>query len=190
MRVIAGKARRHNLVSPEGKDVRPTLDRTKETLFNMINMNVIDSNFLDLFSGSGAIGIEALSRGGKNVVFVENSTKALDCIKKNLEHTKLEEDAIIFNKDVVYAIETFSREDKKFDVIFMDPPYNKGWEEKVITLISDSELLNRDGILICESSKETDFKFISETKFEIIKEKTFKTSKFTFMEWNIVININ
>lgn len=184
MRVIAGKARRHKLVSPEGQDVRPTLDRTKETLYNMINMNVIDSKFLDLFSGSGAIGIEALSRGAKNVFFVENNSQALNCIKKNLEHTKLEEDAIIYNRDVTNAIDTFSKEGQRFDVIFMDPPYNKGWEEKVINLISEYEILTGEGILICESSKETDFGFISETKFEIIKEKTFKTSKFTFMEYS------
>ena len=91
MRVIAGKARRMTLRTCEGRDIRPTTDRIKETLFNILQSDIYDSSFLDLFAGSGGIGIEALSRGAKEAVFVDNSKDALKCIEDNLKHTRLEE---------------------------------------------------------------------------------------------------
>lgn len=187
MRVIAGKARRHNLVSPSGLDVRPTTDRTKETLFNMVNMSIYDSNFLDLFSGSGAIGIEALSRGAKKAVFVENSSDALKCIEENLESTKLRELAWIYKMDIIKAINKLNNNKETFDIIFMDPPYNKGWESQIISLIEQNGLLNEDGMIVCESSNETKFDFIQNTEYEIFKEKVFKTNKFTFLREMIKI---
>ena len=104
MRVIAGKARRLQLKTPEGLDTRPTTDRIKETLFNMLQPKLADCVFLDLFSGSGAIGIEALSRGAKRTFFVENAREPLKCIRENLENTNLMDDAIIIGKDVLTAL--------------------------------------------------------------------------------------
>ena len=104
MRVIAGKARRLQLKSIEGLSTRPTQDRTKETLFNMLQPSIERSVFLDLFSGSGAIGIEALSRYAKEAYFVENQRKACECIKENLIHPKLMDQAHILAKDVMSAI--------------------------------------------------------------------------------------
>ena len=101
MRVIAGSAKRLQLKSIEGMDTRPTTDRIKETLFNMISTDLADCRFLDLFSGSGAIGIEALSRGADIAYFVENHPKAADCIKQNLRHTRLEERAVLMRMDVL-----------------------------------------------------------------------------------------
>ena len=101
MRVIAGKARRINLVTPDGLDVRPTTDRIKETLFNIINMEVFDCSFLDLFSGSGAIGIEALSRGAYKATFVEKSIHSIKCIEENLQNTQLTDKAVIIKMDVL-----------------------------------------------------------------------------------------
>ncbi|QUH27420.1 16S rRNA (guanine(966)-N(2))-methyltransferase RsmD [Vallitalea guaymasensis] len=182
MRVIAGKARRINLITPKGLDVRPTTDRTKETLFNIINVDVYDSRFLDLFSGSGAIGIEALSRGAGSAAFVEKSIDSLKCIKDNLEKTKLSDMAKIYKIDVIHALNKFYTNNEKFDIIFMDPPYDKGWESKVISLIEQNDLLDRDGMIICESSIDTTFVFIDDTKYEISKEKLFRTNKFTFIK--------
>ncbi len=123
MRVISGKCRGTHLVAPEGMETRPTTDRIKETLFNMIAFDIPECHFLDLFSGSGAIGIESLSRGAKYAVFVDQGNKALACIKENLEKTRLKESAEVLACTAQEAIHTLSLRKKSFDIIFMDPPY-------------------------------------------------------------------
>lgn len=183
MRVIAGEARKLKLIAPEGNDVRPTTDRTKETLYNMINSYVYNSVFLDLFSGSGAMGIEALSRGACKAYFVENSLKAQKCIEYNLKHTKLIEKSNILKYDYNRALNMFKDKEIKFDIIFLDPPYNKGFEEDAITKICSFDLLSDYGILICESASDTSFNFMNKApNYVIYKEKKFKTSKFTFIK--------
>ena len=131
MRVIAGKARRLNLKTIPGIDTRPTTDRIKETLFNMIQYDIAGCTFLDLFSGSGGIGIEALSRGAKQAYFVEKAKPALRCIRENLRYTKLDKKAQVLATDVNSAIRQLETKNVTFDHIFMDPPYKKGFEEEV-----------------------------------------------------------
>lgn len=181
MRVIAGSAKRLQLKTVEGMDTRPTTDRIKETLFNMISAYLADSNFLDLFSGSGAIGIEALSRGAACAVFVEQSKKAMECIKDNLKYTKLYGRAEIYETDVLNALSRLENT-KTFDYIFMDPPYNQFHEKRVLEYLSNSKLLSDDGIIIVEASLETDFSYVKELGFTIIKEKEYKTNKHIFIE--------
>ena len=118
---------RDRLKTLEGMDTRPTTDRIKETLFNIISPSIFDSIFLDLFSGSGGIGIEALSRGAREAVFVENNPKAMACIKENLKFTRLEAKAATMTTDVMDALYRLEGE-KVFDFIFMDPPYDRGLE--------------------------------------------------------------
>ena len=126
MRVIAGTARSLPLKTVEGLDTRPTTDRVKETLFNMLNPQLSGCRFLDLFAGSGAIGIEALSRGASHAVFVENSEKAIACIRHNLTFTHLDGQGDVMMGDVLTVIGRLERqEEKPFDVIFMDPPYDR-----------------------------------------------------------------
>lgn len=182
MRVIAGKARRLQLKTIEGMDTRPTTDRIKETLFNMINNNLAMCSFLDLFSGSGAIGIEALSRGAQEVVFVENNRKAVSCIKDNLTYTKLQSQAIVLDTSVDKSIYELNSKGKYFDFIFMDPPYNKLLEKEVLIQLCESSLIDEDTIIIVEASLETDFDYISEYGYEIIKEKNYKTNKHIFLK--------
>lgn len=181
MRVIAGSAKRLQLKTIDGMDTRPTTDRIKETLFNMISSYLADSNFLDLFSGSGAIGIEALSRGAAYAAFVEQSKKAMDCVRENLQYTKLADRAELYETDVINAL-SLMEHNKKFDYIFMDPPYNKLSEKRVLEYLSTSRLLSEDGIIIVEASLETDFSYVSELGFSIIKEKEYKTNKHVFIE--------
>ena len=181
MRVIAGVARSMPLKTPEGLDTRPTTDRIKETLFNMISEYLADSTFLDLFSGSGGIGIEALSRGASSAVFVEQSKKAMNCIKENLKVTRLADRAETLEMDVISALHRMEHH-KKFDYIFMDPPYNQLLEKKVLEYLSDSNLLSEDALIIVEASLETDFSYVQELGFSIIKEKTYKTNKHIFIE--------
>ncbi len=183
MRVIAGTARSLNLIVPEGIEVRPTLDRTKETIFNMIQHRIWGANFLDIFSGSGAIGIESLSRGAKKAFFVEKSKEALRCIEFNLNHTHLLDKAQILAMDFVMALDVIQHYEEKMDLIFLDPPFNGGFEAKAISLLYAQDILNQDGLLICESSADTSFEFMEELEnYCIVKEKIYKTSKFTFIE--------
>ena len=181
MRVIAGKAKRIPLRTIEGLDTRPTTDRIKETLFNMISEYLADSTFLDLFSGSGAIGIEALSRGAASAVFVEQNKKAVACIRENLKATRLEADAEILGIEVIAALKQLEGK-KIFDYIFMDPPYGQLWEKKVLEYLSESNLLSQDGLIIVEASLQTDLSYASELGFTVIKEKVYKTNKHVFLE--------
>ena len=126
MRVIAGTAKRLVLKTLDGIETRPTTDRIKETLFNIITPYLFDCSFLDLFAGSGGIGIEALSRGAGEAVFVEKNPKAMVCIKENLVHTKLAYKAMTIQTDVLSALKRLE-DDKQFEYIFMDPPYNQQW---------------------------------------------------------------
>lgn len=182
MRVISGTARRLSLEVPEGQFVRPTTDRIKETLFNMISIDVVDADFLDVFSGSGGIGIEALSRGASKAFFVESHHVAQLCIEKNLKHTKLIDKAEIIKYDYSKAFEILARRHEKMDIIFLDPPYLNQFEEKAISLIFELALLKSSGTIICESDVTTSFEFVEAfEQYEVFKEKKFGTNKFTFI---------
>lgn len=183
MRVIAGKAKRIPLAAPNGLDTRPTQDRTKETLFNMLQPYLADSVFLDLFSGSGAIGIEALSRGAKKTVFVEHGKEACDCITKNLKKTKLEQDATLLRINVSDALKRLEQGKYCFDCIFMDPPYNKELEKAVLIQLSKSSLIGKDTIIVVEASLETEFLYLEELGFRVYNEKKYKTNKHVFITW-------
>jgi 16S rRNA (guanine966-N2)-methyltransferase len=180
MRVIAGRARRTILKTPSGLSTRPTTDRIKETLFNMINNDLVDSRFLDLFSGSGGIGIEALSRGASFCVFVENNKEAIECIKENIEKTRFANESKILFKDVNAAIKELAN-GEKFDIIFMDPPYNMNIEKDILIDLKSAKLVDVNTIIIIEASIETEFDFISDIGYDILKIKEYKTNKHIFI---------
>ncbi len=182
MRVIAGKAKRIKLKTIEGLETRPTTDRIKETLFNMIQPMLIDSNFLDLFSGSGAIGIEALSRGAKSAVFVENNKNSVNCIRENLVATNLMQHTEVMHMDVCSAMTSLDSKGKSFDIIFMDPPYNNQLEHEVLNFLEHSSLVHMDSIIIIEASLDTEFELSKDSRFRIYKQKEYKTNKHLFLE--------
>lgn len=181
MRVIAGKARRLPLVAPSGENTRPTTDRIKETLFNIIQDEVPGSRFLDLFSGSGGIAIEALSRGASHAVLVEFGREPLACIKKNLEKTKLQEFATVLPVEVTYAISKLEKEGQAFDIVYADPPYKKDFEGKILTLLADSSLIGQGSLVILESSLETRPDYIDTSFYEIEKIKEYKNNQHIFL---------
>lgn len=181
MRVIAGKARRLPLKTIEGLDTRPTTDRIKETLFNMLQNDVPGSYFLDLFAGSGGIGIEALSRGAKEAYFVENNKKAAECIRDNLEFTKLKEDAVVMECDCLTALRRLEGRGIVFDIIFMDPPYHKEYELQVLQQLKDSHIAGEDTMIIIEAALDTELSNAEELGFTIEKEKLYKTNKHIFL---------
>ena len=181
MRVIAGSARRLTLKTIEGMDTRPTTDRIKETLFNMIQNDIYGCTFLDLFSGSGAIGIEALSRGAKEAVFVEKNPKAAACIKENLAFTKLAEGGKLLNMDVLQALRSLEGKGA-FDIIFMDPPYNKELERQVLEYLQDSTVADENTLIIVEADLETDFSYAEGLGYKQLRSKEYKTNKHVFVE--------
>ena len=180
MRVIAGTARSLPLKTPEGLDTRPTQDRIKETLFNVLQNDIPGAVFVDLFSGSGGIGIEALSRGAKKAYFIDNSPKSYACIHENLIFTKLADKSIILKQDAVSALTSIY--EKEVDIIFMDPPYDNGLEENVLAVLQNMKYVTEDTLIIVEVSLQTDIDYASDFGFEIIKEKKYKTNKHIFLK--------
>ncbi|MGN1098239.1 MAG: 16S rRNA (guanine(966)-N(2))-methyltransferase RsmD [Clostridia bacterium] len=147
MRVISGTARGLKLISPEGLDTRPTLDRVKEALFSMLTPYIRGAAVLDLFAGSGALGIEALSRGAERSVFVDNSRAAEAAVRTNLEKSRLaEKSRFVFRN----ALDYLSGCGDSFSLIFMDPPYLGGLYEKALLLIAEKDVLSKDGIIAVE----------------------------------------
>lgn len=181
MRVIAGSARRLVLVTPDGMETRPTTDRVKETLFNILQPHLAGSTFLDLFAGSGGIGIEALSRGARSCVFADNSRKAQLCIEQNLKHTHLEKQAVLLKMDAAGAIARCEHEGKRFDTIFMDPPYGKLWEKQILGILKDSSIVDEYTEIIVEANLETDMDYADDMGFEIFRIKDYKTNRHFFL---------
>lgn len=182
MRVIAGTARRLPLVTPRGMETRPTTDRIKETLFNILQNDLCGCRFLDLFAGSGGIGIEALSRGGAEAVFVDNSKEALSCIRENLSKTHLSDRAIVLGQDCVSAIHALDAKKKQFDIIFMDPPYQLGAEKEVLAALADSGLVTPDTQLIIEAALDRELDEDELAGFEVVRVKEYKTNKHIFLQ--------
>lgn len=179
MRVIAGKARHIPLATLQGMETRPTTDRIKETLFNMLQPELPGAAFLDLFAGSGAIGIEALSRGARLCDFVEKNPRASRIVSDNLKKTKLE-------NGKVYTSDVFSwiagRKNSRYDIIFMDPPYDNLLEKQVLEAISKSDIADEDTLIIFECSLETEFEdYMDKLGYEIEKIKTYKTNRHIFV---------
>lgn len=182
MRVIAGKAKSLTLKTIEGDQTRPTTDRIKETLFNMIAFHLADCCFLDLFSGSGAIGIEALSRGAGHAYFIENNKKAIRCINENLRFTSLEKQSTVISDDVLSALKYLAQGTDMMDIIFMDPPYNQLLEKRVLIELSHSSLVSNATLIIVEADKKTKFDYLEALGFVIFKEKKYGNNQHVFIK--------
>lgn len=148
MRVITGKARGRKLKAPEGMDIRPTTDNVKESVFNIIQFDIEGRRVLDLFAGTGQLGIECLSRGAKEAVFVDASREAVKIVRENLKICQLQ--GTVVQSDAL----AFLRSCGKFDLIFMDPPYDAPVYESVLELINLVDILSDGGIIICEARRE------------------------------------
>lgn len=182
MRVIAGTAGSLRLKTPEGTDTRPTTDRIKETLFNMLQPYLGGAVFVDLFSGSGGIGIEALSRGARHAYFVENDKKALSCIMANLQFTRLADQATVLKTDVMSAL--YGIHEKAADIVFMDPPYDCGHENRVLAVLRELPWVTENTLIVMETSLQSDVAWIEELGFSLEKEKRYKTNRHIFCRKN------
>ena len=184
MRVIAGEARHLVLKTLPGDETRPTTDIIKETLFNMINFDIPGTKFLDLYSGSGAIGIEALSRGADESVFVDNNSKATKIIAENLEHTKLSDKATVITSEAVSALRRLENTGKVFDIIYLDPPYDQGLEDQALGYLSKSKLCSPDTMIILETGRKNEVERFKSIGFSAVKIKEYKTNKHVFLRRN------
>ena len=182
MRVIGGKARSLPLKTVPGLNTRPTTDRIKETLFNMLSPYLPDASFLDLFSGSGGIGIEALSRGAKRAVFVDRDRACCAVILQNLNFTHLSENAEVLQADALNALSVLEGRKEAFDVIFLDPPYASALVQDVLTKLAYSALVKEDTLIIFEEEKAFSSDFLNDLPFEILKEKVYKTNKHVWLK--------
>lgn len=153
MRIITGIAKGMKLTAPHGLSVRPTTDRVKESIFNILSSKIVDSQVLDLFSGTGNLGLEAVSRGAAQAVLVDKSPTSIAAIKKNARNTKLIENTEIIKLDVLTAINQLTAVNRQFDLIFCDPPYNQGFVQAVLQKVNEkAQLLSDNGVLIMEHS--------------------------------------
>lgn len=182
MRVIAGKARRILLKTVEGQDTRPTTDRIKETLFNILQPDLPGARVLDLFSGSGALGIEALSRGAKYGVFVERASQAVQCIRDNLSAAHLSDQARILGTDVLSALSAMEGIEEVFDLVIMDPPYRHDLELDVLRYLKDSNLIDEDTVIVVETALETELWEAEALGFHIYRVKDYKTNRHFFLQ--------
>lgn len=181
MRIISGSARGTNLFTLEGQATRPTLDRVKESLFNIIQNEILDSIFLDLFSGSGAIGLEAASRGAQKVILCDKSKEAINIINKNIEKTHLKEKVKLYNMDYEMLL---SREIKeKIDIIYIDPPYNSNFAIKSVEIIKQQKIVDENSMIIIETDEEIKIlKELEKLEVEIINQRKYGRATLIFLK--------
>lgn len=179
MRVITGEARGRKLVTLEGEDVRPTTDRVKEGMFNIIQFDLEGANVIDLFAGSGQLGIEALSRGAKHCTFIDSANRSIDVVKQNLKTVGFEKRASVFCGDSKMYI-NLSKD--KFDIALLDPPYNKNIIDSVLPSVA--EKMTDYGVIICETALDEtlpqsagDFSIHREYRYGKIKLTAYRKNK-------------
>ncbi len=180
MKIIAGLYKGLRLKSFPGKDIRPTPGKVREAVFDILGSKVIVSDFLDLFAGTGAIGIEALSRGAKRATFVEINGKAIDLIKANLNKFNYNDFSDIIKNDYLQAIKMLSFQQRKFDIIFLDPPYNKNYTQKSLQEIEQSPIFKKNSIVVVQHQIYDDIQ-INFQKLSCLKEKRYSRSRITVL---------
>ena len=181
MRIIAGKYKGRKFDLPKDSLSRPTLDRIKENIFNIINFNIPNSVCLDLFAGSGALGLESLSRNAEEVYFIDEKNDNIKNIKSFLNNVN-DSNGKCFCLDYEDALKKFSNEKRKFDIVFLDPPYETNMAEKAIKLISHFNLLNDGGIIVWEQLEELNKMQNFSSPFKVINERKYGTVKVVFLK--------
>lgn len=152
MRIITGRVRGLQLTVPKNMDVRPTADRVKESIFNIIGSSIIDTEVLDLFAGTGNLGLESWSRRAKHITFIDESKESLRLVNSNINKCRAQEDCTVLKGNAVIVAERLYQQKQRFDFVFCDPPYNKGWVEKIIELLGRCPFIKEKGYLIVERS--------------------------------------
>ena len=176
LRVISGKYKGKNLIGFNIDGTRPTMDRVKESLFGIIQNKIKDSVVLDLFAGSGSLGIEAISNGASEAYFIDNNIELINIIKKNTSDMK--EKIHIMRSDYKTVLELLKNSNMKFNIIFLDPPYKLNLINDCLNKINEYNLLNKNGVIVCEYETEN----IQNDTFKLIKEKKYGSKKIKIFE--------
>ena len=179
LRVITGIAKGYKLKTVKGLNTRPTSDKVKGALFNILAGRIEGSSVLDLFAGTGNLGIEALSRGADLAVFIDKSPESISVIKENLKHTRLEDKATVIPGDVLVILKKMSIVHKKYDIIFMDPPYNKNLVQETLKIIEENDIINEKGIIVAERSVKDDIG-INLEKLKLFREQRYGDTVLSF----------
>lgn len=175
MRIVAGKFKSRIINAPMGDNTRPSSDKTRQAIFNVIAPYVYDANVLDIFSGSGALAIEAISRGAKKATMIDNNLEAIKCIKSNISSLRINDQCVVINDD--YKV--IEKLNESFDIILLDPPYKLNVIDEIIKIIEEKELLNENGIIVFESDQEHVINY--EVNGYVIKNKKYGIAHVTFL---------
>lgn len=181
MRIITGEFKGRRLEMPVGNDVRPTTEKVKEAIFSTIQAYIYDAKVCDLFSGTGNLGLEAISRGAKLCYFADNSRASLDLTKRNIKYCQAEDRSVVIPGDFEKCLNRLSEKKEKIDIFFLDPPYHEGLYERCFDLISTLDLLDEDGIILAEhdSSAPLPDEFFG---FKKLKDKSYGSIAFSIFE--------
>lgn len=179
MRIIAGEKRGLKLISQKGTETRPTLDRVKEAMFGRLQFELKGKHVLDLFAGSGALGLEALSRGAQDAVFVDNDDDAGSAVKHNIKAAQMEDRAVFIKNDYVDAMKLFQNK-RKFDIVLIDPPYKSGFYGNVLRDLSEYGLLAVDAVVVAESDAPIEY---TADGYRLEKQKKYGKTFLTFFRW-------
>ena len=183
MRIITGRARGLQLNTPKNFDVRPTADRVKESVFNIIGSKIIGTQVLDLFAGTGNLGLESWSRGAEAITFIDEGKESLRLVQNNIAKCRADKDCTVIKGNAVNVIDRLYKQGKRFDFAFCDPPYNKGWIEKIISALVASPVLNQGGYLVVERAvHETIDKLPA--AFELVRSEKYGETIVDFIYYN------
>lgn len=183
MRIITGRARGLQLTTPKNMDVRPTADRVKESLFNIIGSRIIGASVLDLFAGTGNLGLESWSRGAADITFIDESRESLRLVESNIAKCRAQADCTVIKGNAVNIIEKLYRQGRRFDFAFCDPPYNKGWLDRIVTALQEAPLLREGGYLIVERACHEIITLLP-PDYELVRSEKYGETLIDFIRFN------
>lgn len=182
MRIITGKARGLKLVVPKNMEVRPTADRVKESLFNIIGTKIIGARVLDLFAGTGNLGLESWSRGASNVIFVDESKESLRLVQSNIAKCRAQAETQTVKGNAINVLENLYNKGLRFEFIFCDPPYSKGLVQKVMVQLERFPVLENGGYLIVEHAKDDDIQVLTSC-YELLRQESYGETVLSFIRF-------
>lgn len=183
MRIITGRARGLQLTTPKNMEVRPTADRVKESVFNIIGSRIIGAKVLDLFAGTGNLGLESWSRGAAAITFIDDSRESLRLVASNIAKCRAQEDCTVIKGNAVNVIDRLYRQGQRFDFAFCDPPYNKGWLAKIATALKEAPLFKNGGYLIVERACHEEIIGLPQ-EYELVRSEKYGETLIDFIRFN------
>lgn len=183
MRIITGRARGLQLTTPKNMEVRPTADRVKESVFNIIGSRIIGAKVLDLFAGTGNLGLESWSRGAAAITFIDESRESLRLVASNIAKCRAQADCTVLKGNAVNVIDRLYRQGQRFDFAFCDPPYNKGWLAKIATALKEAPLLKDGGYLIVERACHEEIIGLPQ-EYELVRSEKYGETLIDFIRFN------